>query len=805
MAQLMRDTRFALRMLRKRWGITLVAVASLAIAIGGNTAVFSLVNAVLLQPTSIVAPERVVLVRERLKTQSANLGGFSISAGTWDDLKDHSRVAGSWGALRFAQRGLRRTDRTEPISVSEVTPGFIDLVGSPLRRGRGFRAEEGVEGGAKVAIVRPEFWEREYGGEGDPLGAILTLDGEPHEVVGVLPENYRVLFSGADILVPLVEAAGEASRDRRDLLPLARLAPEATVAAFEAEVAALAQRLEDSHPEVFEGWTLDVLNYADDIPNSQTKIFYALLQGSVFFVLLIACANVTNLLLARGQERQREIAVRLTLGSGRWRIVRQLLTESTLLVAAGMILGLGVGGYGIRLMVNSLAGVLPPSIKIALDGDVLFFTLLISALTGLAFGLAPALQTLKQNQADAVQAGGRSSATRGRKMLSRSLVVAEIALSLIALGGGGALIQSFLQLRGGEPGFDPAPILTAQIRVPPAKYADDRESLLLLDRVLAGASGIAGVESAAAVNTLPRGFATPTSSFQIRGRETEEGSQAPRAFALLATPGYLDTIGIELLQGRFFSSADGIDQAPVAVVNRSFANTWFAGESPLGRYLQVDDQAREIVGVVDDLQQTLAPTPGIQSEAIYTPFAQAPANGYFLTVRARGGAPGLLAEPLREALRGLDQDLTASRILTMDEVTEQNFAGISIFNNILGGFGVLAILLAAVGSYGVLAYSVNQRNKEIGIRMALGAERRSVVWMVARQGVLLAIIGLAIGGLFMVPLIGLIRSLMAGFTTVSSNVAFGVAAVLFVVTVAASLLPARRAARVDPVRALQQE
>jgi len=805
MAQLMRDTRFAVRMLRKRWGITLVAVASLAVAIGGNTAVFSLVSAVLLQPTSIVAPERVLLVQERLKTQSINLSSFSISEGTWNDLRDRSRVVQAWGALRFAQRGLRGTDRTEPISVSEITPGFLELVGAPLLRGRGFRAEEGVEGGAKVAIVRPEFWEREYGGEGEPLGTLLVLDGEPHEVVGVLPPDFRVLFAGNDVFVPLVETAGEPPRDRRNLLPLARLAPNATEAEFEAEVGALAVQLEREQPEVFEGWTLDVLNYADDIPSSQTKIFYGLLQGSVFFVLLIACANVTNLLLSRGQERHREIAVRLAMGAGRWRIVRQLLTESTLLVGAGMVLGLAVGWYGVRLLVNSLAAVLPPSIEIALDGDVLVFTLLISAFTGLVFGLAPALQTLRQNQASAALGGGRSSASRGRKVLSRSLVVAEIALSLVALGGGGALIQSFLQLRGGEPGFDPAPILTAQVRVPPAKYADERESLLLLDRVLADAEGIPGVEAAAAVNALPRGFGTPTSSFQIRGRETEEGSQAPQAFALLASPAYLDTIGIDLLEGRFFEASDGLEQAAVAVVNRSFADTWFAGASPLGHYLEMDDQAREIVGVVDDVQQVLVATAGIQSETIYTPIAQSPASSYFLTLRARGGATRLLAEPLREALRGLDPDLTVSQILTLDEVTERNFAGINIFNSILGGFGVLAILLASVGSYGVLAYSVSQRSKEIGIRMALGAEGKNVVWMVARQGVVLAVLGLSIGGLFLVPLIGLIRSLMVGFASVSGDVSVAVAGVLFLVTVAASLLPARRAANVDPVRALQGE
>jgi putative ABC transport system permease protein len=307
------------------------------------------------------------------------------------------------------------------------------------------------------------------------------------------------------------------------------------------------------------------------------------------------------------------------------------------------------------------------------------------------------------------------------------------------------------------------------------------------------------------VNALPRTFGSPTETFQIRGRETEEGSQAPQAFALRASPAYIDTFGIELVQGRFFNDSDRLEQAPVAVVNRSFSETWLAGENPLGRYVNVRDEARMIVGVVEDVQQVLLQTGAVQSEAIYTPIAQAPTNSFFLTLRSRGGDPKLLAEPLRSALRGLDPDLTLSQVLTMDEVTAQNFVGIDIFTTILGGFGILAILLAAVGSYSVLAYSVNQRRHEIGIRMALGAEGKSVVWMVARQGVLLAVVGLAMGGLFMIPLLGLIRSLMVGFATVSGGTSAVVAALLFGVTVIASLVPAYRAAHVNPVRALQSE
>jgi putative ABC transport system permease protein len=805
MAQLVRDARFALRMFRKRWGITAIALVSLAIAIGGNTAVFSLVSAVLLQPTSVVEPARVVLVQERLKTQSLNLSNFSVSEGTLADLRERSRTTAKWAGYRVAQRGLRGSESSEPITVAEVSPGFFELVGAPLRLGRGFHAEEGRAGGPHVAVVRPEYWLREHG-DADPLGQILMLDGEPHEVVGVLPEDFNVLFAPADVWVPMIDDPGQRSRDSRTIVALARLAPGATQDAFRAEVDALAGQLEAEHPQAFSGWTLDAFNYRDDIPSTQTRIFYGLLQGSVFFVLLIACANVTNLLLARGQERQREIAVRLTLGAGRGRIVRQLLTESTLLVAGGTLLGLGLGWYGIRLIVNRLTNVLPPNIGLELDGRVLLFTVLIACVTGLAFGLAPALQTFRNSQAAAVQSGsGRSSATRGRRMLSRTLVVAEIALSLVALGGGGTLIQGFLQLRGGEPGFDPTPILTTRLRIPQAKYATDEQTALLLDQVLDGVAAIEGVEASALANALPRGFGTPTATFQLRGQETEEGAQAPRAYSLQVTPGYFDTIGIELLRGRTFARADRLGQAPVAVVNRAFVDTWLAGGSPLGQYVEIGGVAREIVGVVEDIQQVLLQTGSLKSETIYAPAAQTPAGSYRLALRARGGDPGMLAEPLRAAVRELDPDLTLGQVLTLNEVTEQNFAGIDVFSAILGGFGALAILLASLGNYGVLAYSVSGRRNEIGIRMALGAEGRSVVWMVARQGVTLAVIGLALGGLLMVPLMGVIRSILAGIATVSSGSVTTVAGVLFAVTVVASLVPAVRAASVNPVTALRQD
>lgn len=806
MYPLLQDIRFATRTLRRGWGVTLIAVASLAVGIAGNATVFGLISAVFLRPTSVVEPGRVALLQERRKDQSLNLGTLTTSLGTWADLQERSQTARAWAAYRPTVLGLRGSDRSDPVTAAEVTPGFFELVGAPLPRGRAFRADEGVPGAARVAIVRPEWWERERGAEGDPLGRTLVLNGEPYEVVGVLPTEFSFFFSTVDVWVPLTDDPRESPRDRRDVLALARLTPGATMEQLVSEVEALAARLETEQAATFRDWTIDVFNFRDDIPNTQTRIFYALLQGSVFFVLLIACVNITNLLLARGQERRPEIALRTVLGAGRGRIVRQLLTESALLASAGMLLGLLLGWYGIRLMAGRLAEVFPQGLTPRLDVPVLLFTLGISGLASLLFGLVPALQAFRHGQAEALKEGaGRTSVGRNRRLLTRSLVVAEIALSLVALGGGAMLVRSFLQLQNQDPGYDPTPILTAQLRIPQSKYPGDEQTGAFLDRVLERAEALGGVEAATLVNVLPQSFGAPTDTFRIQGASADPGSRARSAFSLEASPAYPATFGIELLQGRFFEASDRLGRAPVAVVNRSFAETWFPGENPVGRHLAFRGESREIVGVVDDVRQVLLQTSGqVTSEAVYVPVAQVPDGAVRVALRVRGD-PERLGEPLRTALQGLDPDLTLSQVLTMEAVVDRAFTGVDIFNAILGGFGILAILLASVGTYGVLAYSVSQRRREIGIRMAVGAGTREVVRMVTGQGVAMAILGLGIGGLALLPLTRLLRSLMEGITTVSGGTSVAVAGVLFAVTLLASLLPARRASAVDPVTALREE
>ena len=805
MQTLLQDTRFAMRMLRKGWGVTAIAVASLALAIGGNTTVFGIIETFLFQPIPFEAPERLVVFQERRSVQPEGLNTLSTSLGTWSDLRERSRTADAWTAYRPTTMGLRTGERSEPVPAARVGPDFFDVLGVRVARGRTFRPDEGVAGAPRVAIVTPEFWERARGGEGDPLGAVLSLDGEPWEVIGVMPESFVLLFGTADVLVPLTESSLAGPRDRRDVVSLARLAPGATMDQMRDEARSVLALLEEAHPVAYRDWTLDVFNLREDIPDTRTKLFYGMLQGSVFFVLLIACANIMNLLLARGQERRREIALRTVLGAGRGRIVRQLLTESAVLVTAGGLSGLGLGWYGLHLVAASFAGQLPPGFVPSLNGPVLLFTMGISVVAGLTFGVVPALQTFGQGQAEVLKDGGKSSAGTGRRLLVRGLVVLEIALSLVALGGGGMLVRTFMDLKSVDPGFVGADIVTVQVRAPASSYPDGPVLQTLLEDVLERARGVEGVSAVALANALPQSLQAPTDTFRVQGGDVDASAHPPEAFALAASPGYADVFDLEVLRGRFFAETDGADGAPVAVVNASFAARWFPGGGAVGSRVHAKGREREIVGVVADLKQVVfAAAGGVQDEAVYVPLAQGTSPSVSVAVRA-AGAPADVGEPLRQAIQSLDPDLALTPVLTMDERIDRLFVGIDIFNTVLGGFGVLALLLAAVGTYGVLAYSVAQRRQEIGIRMAIGAPARSVVGMIARQGLGMAVLGLVAGGVVMVPLTVLLTNLMAGFAEVDPGTSVVVAALLFVVTVAASLLPAWRASSVRPVQALQDD
>ncbi len=535
MSTFLQDLRFAIRTLRRRWMVTTLATLSLALAIGGNAAVFSLVDGFIFRPLPYPEPDRVVLVGEREKDQP-ELSGFGTSLASYADLAERSQSV-TWGALQPMTMSLRGSERSEAISTVMVTPSFFEIMEAQPVRGRLFTESEAVEGGPKVVLMRHEYWVRTYGLETDPIGKLLTLNGDPHEVIGVLPEGFEFLTPGQELWLPLQKSMHSAPRDKRNVIAVGRMKPGATMEQLRAEHSNIAAALEAEYPETQRGWTSDTFNLRHDIPDPQSKMLFGMLQGSVLLVLIIACVNITNLLLASGQERSREIALRTVLGAGRGRIVRQLLTESSLMVMAGALGGLALGAVGIRVISNQFTGLLPAAYAVQLDVRVLLFTLAISVAAGLMFGLAPALQTFKRSHSETIkEGGGRGGSGRSRKTVSRVLVIGEIALSFVALGGGALLVQSFLQLQSSDPGFATGQVLTAVVSVPASKYPDDEARLLLHDQLLERARALAGVETVALANALPQSPFAVTDSFRVSNAAIDAGAAPPRAVVIHTSP-----------------------------------------------------------------------------------------------------------------------------------------------------------------------------------------------------------------------------------------------------------------------------
>lgn len=804
MSTIWKDFRYAVRRLRAGWVVTGITVVSLGLAIGGNTVVFSIVNGILFLPLPYQSPERLVLVGEVGLDAQRNAGPRSTSLATYTDLAERSRTLTEWGAIQISNKVLRGTEASTVVAGGSVTPSFFTTLGVSAERGRTFLPEEAVEGAPKVVMVSHEYWVDDMGDVEDPVGSILTVDGGPHEVVGVLPEGFHVQGLVMDLLTPITESPYASPRSERSYRALARMAAGATMEQVRAELSPIAAQFEEEYPDAQRGWTFEAYNMRTDIPTGQTKTLFFLLQGSVFLALLIACVNTFNLLMARGQERAKEIALRTALGAQRSHIVRQLFTESSLLVILATALGLSVGAVGIRVIGARWAPVFPPTFSLAIDGRVLGFTLAVSAVAGLLFGLIPALRTFQQGEATVLKEGGGGGRSRKRRFVSRSLVVAEIALSFLALGGGSLLVRSFLQLRSNDPGFDSSRIVTARINIPLSKVPDDEARTLLHQDILETVRRIPGVANATLTASQPLGFAAPTDSFRIQGVDTDLNAKAPTAIRAYTGPAYLDVMEGSLRQGRFFEAGDREGSPLVVVVNQSFARARFPGSSPVGARMEVVGEVREIVGVVGDIAENSVNPQGIAGDVIYLPVAQNPSSATWL-VMGTTGDPQAIKEPLRLASRGVDADLAFSAVRTVDETVARNMVGIDVFNALLGGFGVMALILAALGTYGVLSYSVVQRTHEIGIRMSLGSTPQEVTRLIAREGIAMGAVGLVIGAGLTVPLVGLIRSLLQGLSTVDPGILALVAAVLALVTGVATIVPAARAAAVEPVRTLKGE
>ena len=804
----MDDLRYAFRMLWKNPGFTLVVVSTLALGIGANTAIFSVINAVLLRPLPFRDPAQLVLVIERSKFPV-----LSTSYQNYVDWRDQSHSFEAMEATRATNLTLTGAGEPERLNARMATAGLFPLLGVKAVFGRTFLAEEDRAGGHPVALVSDGLWKRRFGGSADLIGKTIDLNTQPYTVVGILPPGFQIL-QPADVFVPFEPWAKTLPDDRSwhpGIVPVARLKRGATMDEARTEMQTIAKRLEQQYPVYDTGVSADVAGLQEQMVQNVRPALLVLLSA-VGFVLLIACVNVANLLLARATSRGKEVAIRTALGASLVRIVRQLLTESVLLAVAGGGLGLLLARAAIRPLLKLSAGSVPDVGAVGIDLWVLAFTAGVSVLTGILFGLVPALRTAKLNIRESLNEGLRGSSSGAvHHRLRAALAVSEIALAMLLLIGAGLLLRSFARLQEVPPGFNPDHLLVADLPLSATAYAKPEQRFQFFDRLIERAEALPGVRSVGAASFLPVSGGGSIIHFNISGRPPKSAHDFIAAGYRAVTPNYLETLGVPLLQGRMFTPTDNEKGQPVVLINTTMARTFFPGENPLGKRMQLgalpEQQVpwMEIVGVVSDVRPGL----GIDPQAeMYLPYRQADAvlPVFQLSVVLRTAVdPMSEASALRIALREIDSNQPLVRVRTMEDNMAATVAQPRFRSWLLGIFAALALVLAAVGIYGVMSYSVNQRTGEIGIRMALGAEATDVFRLIVGLGLRLALAGVAIGLVVAMALTRVLRTFLFGISALDPVTFLGVAIVLAVVGLSASYFPARRATKVDPMVALREE
>jgi putative ABC transport system permease protein len=809
MRTLLQDLRYASRMLRKTPALTAAAVVSLALGIGANTAIFSVVNSILLKSLPYQEPDRLVLLWGDIPAEGKTRS--QVSATDVDDWQHQNSVFEDVTTYANWNATLVGAGEPERLTGIQVGDGFFPIMRAAPLLGRTFLPEEQQPGRDNVVVLGYGLWKQRFGGDPSVVGRTVTLGTKPYTVVGVMPESFRTLppnlVSPGQFYRPVAEPHDEEERSSRHLRSIARLKPGVTVEQAQAEMNVIAGRLEREHPEANTGYGVRLVTLPEDTVGNLRATLWTLF-GAVVFVLLIACANVGNLLLARSTARRKEFAVRAALGAGRARIVRQLLTESVLLALAGGAVGLLLALWGTGLIGSLGAQVTPLLAGVQLDNRVLAFTALVSVLSGLFFGLAPALQVSKVELNESLKEGGRSGGAgeRGERLRS-ALIVSEVALALVLLACAGLLIKSVARLRAVDPGFRAERLLTANISLPSARYPSDASQAAFFERLARQLEAQPGVEAAGLTSVLPF-----SDNFDGRGLAVED-RPVPRGQEIsvdlyIATPDYLRTMQIPLVEGRAIDEHDTADAAPVALVNETMARELWPGRDAIGRRVKFPGSQknpqpwRTVVGVVRDVKQYGLDT-GDKMQ-LYLPESQYPTSQMTVVMRASSD-PSALLGALRGEVRAADKDLAVSDVATMDELLADSMALRRFSMLLLGLFASVALALAGVGIYGVMSYAVTQRTREIGLRMALGAQAGDVLRLVLRRGLRLACAGIALGTLGALLVTRVMSSLLFGVGARDPATFGSVAALLSAVALAACLVPARRATKVDPMVALRYE
>jgi putative ABC transport system permease protein len=814
MERLLQDIRYGIRVLIKSRGFTAAAVLALALGIGANTAVFSVVNAVLLSPLPYTEPDRLV----RISETSPQFDEMSVSYLNFYDWRRQSQSFDAMAAYRSDAFNISGAGGAERVWGRYVSAGFFTLLGVLPAQGRDLSAEDDRPGSGPTAIISHELWQRRFGSDPKLIGRPIDLDGKGFTVVGILPPGFR-FYSYADVFIPFNQTE-EMLLTERDMRAgtrvIGRLKPGVTIEQARAEMEGLAAALAGEYPEANAEHGANLALMHEDLVGEMRKPFTVLLIA-VAFVLLIACANVANLLLARASARQKEIAIRVALGAGRWRIVRQLLSESLLLALAGGALGLLLAYWGVDLLAATLADALPRAERIGIDGAVLAFTLTVTVLTGLIFGLAPALSASKPDLHEAIKEGGRTSAGAGQSVRG-GLVVFEVAITLVLLIGAGLMIRTILAIYDIHPGFDPNNVVTMQVTLSNHSYSEPSKIRAFYRRLLERVKALPGVEAASVTTDMPLEDDSEAPFF-VEGQPPATQEQMPWALFYAVGPGYLKTMGMPLIKGRFITDQDTENSRRVMVIDENLADGLFPGQDPLGKRLVIPmaGDPWEIVGVVEHVKHM-----GLVEDAhskiryqFYMPFLQIPdqfmglaGTNISLLVRTNLDAP-VIAEQIKTQMLDVDKDQPIFGARSMNEVVARSISQRRLLMTLLAVFASVALALAAVGIYGVMSYAVAQRTHEIGIRMALGASVADVLRLVVGRGMALALAGVALGlvGTYIVGqvLSSWLAGLLFGVEATDLATFIIISAILVLVALGACYVPARRATKVDPMVALRYE
>ncbi len=802
MDQFYRDLQYAARTLRQNPGYAIAAILALALGIGGNASIFSVINTVLLRPLPYGSPERIVRIYETNPAQ--NVAEMNVAPGNFDGFRSRTVSFSAIAAGRVGSRGV--TSEAGPVRISAflVTTAYFDVLGVHSAQGRTFLPEEDAPGSNRVVILSDRGWRRLFRADPNIVGKRVTLDGESYAVIGVMPRGIE-WPSTLDMWMPLALPPEELSaRNRHNLTVLGRVKPGVALTIAEDELRSISASLAEQYPETNAGWSVRITPLYETIVHD-VRPALVLLLGAVSFVLLIACTNVANLMLVRVVGRHREVAIRIAMGAGRRQIVSQLLAESVLLTAGGACIGLSVSLWLVNVVAAARPDILPRFESQSLDPRVVAYTAAVSVVTALLFGLAPALQLASTEVNSTLRSMGRgSSGGRGSTRFRSVLVACELALSLVLLVGTGLLVRSLSALYNVDAGFQAKDVLVTYTSLPEIRYFENRDIARFFERALDRIRNIPGVESAGGVSALPLTPANLMVRFHIEGTPPVPMGQQPPARFDAITPGYLETLRIPLKRGRTFTPRDNLDSPRVALISEALARLYFPDEDPIGKKITFNagsPVAREIVGIVGDVKhQSLDEGPRV---AIYDPVAQTPLSFAWIAVRGRNVTS--LAPAIRSEFGTVDRDQPLDRFDTMEDVISESMFRRRLAGLLVGSFALLAAILASVGIYGVIACSVEQRRKEIGVRLALGAEHCDVLRMVLKEGLTIATFGVFLGTTISLAATRLLRSMLYQVTAEDPVTYLGAALLMLAIATVACYIPARRVTAVDPSVALRSE